>query len=570
MDKENGTMADTENNKNQQPVEEIIGTTVLIEKGYEGDNFNALGNGFFIEPDKIVTNVHVLAGAATVTAKCGDTEAVYTVEGIIAFDDINDLAVLKIAEEDTPFPLSDSRRVRKGDQVCLIGCLEEKAKHVEGTVDSIRNSGKHLWLEFKHSAGPGYSGGPVLNAKGEVVAVAQSGDTQIVKNKPIKGKTISSNVLKLLLKETKEVESLDAWQKRPRICAYVKSYNGYLSREHGNIKEAIALYDDALILNPDLADIYKERASAKESLGKRDESLVDSLKVLQLNRERFSFSRLGIFLSWKWKVVKLSSVCRFQKLIRNIFGEGNWFEIQAQVKFRLAKMKFTKGKISETLNLYQAGVDDCTEAINHKPIETKQRNLYTARKLYQEAIGDFTEAINRKPKRAKSYYNRGRAKHIFGQFENQQENFEKAQKLFHGAINDFTETINLKLGGLYTHNHLGQTKYLLAKLETKQGNTEVAQNLYQEIVSDSNEALQLKVKCVACRTAIHYTCGAAKAALDDHEGAIEDFNNAIKLKPKKALYYHDRDLSKEALGQHEEAEADFAKAKELVDSDFEK
>ncbi len=34
-------------------------------------------------------------------------------------------------------------------------------------------------------------------------------------------------------------------------------------------------------------------------------------------------------------------------------------------------------------------------------------------------------------------------------------------------------------------------------------------------------------------------------------------------KPKKALFYHDRGVSNEALGQHEAAEADFDKAKEL-------
>ena len=29
----------------------------------------------------------------------------------------------------------------------------------------------------------------------------------------------------------------------------------------------------------------------------------------------------------------------------------------------------------------------------------------------------------------------------------------------------------------------------------------------------------------------------ATAALDDHEGAIKDFNESIRLRPKKALYY---------------------------------
>ena len=556
-------------NLSQQNAEEIVGTTVLIEKEYEGDNSNALGSGFFIASDKIVTNVHVLAGKATVTAKCIETETAYTVEGIIAFDDINDLAVLKIVEKAAPFPLGDSRRVRKGNQVCLIGCPKGKVNHVEGTVDSIRNSGKHHWIEFNIPSGRGYSGSPVLNAKGEVVSVVQSSEAYSKQDTPTKYRTISSNVLKLPLEHTGEVESLETWQNRDRIRAYVKYNDGYLSSQHGDIKEAIALYDAAIKLNPDVADAYNGRAVAKKSLAKLDEALPDSLAALRLNQERFSFSRFGIFLSWKWNVVRFSFICRFQKLIRNILGEGTWFDIQVQVRLRVAKIRITQGKTSEALNIYQTIIDDFTEAINQKPIEAKQKNLSAARRLYQEAIGDLTEVINQKQKPVRSYYNRGRSKYIFGEFENQQGNFKRAQKLFQGAINDYTEAINLKIGGLYTHNHRGHTKNLLAKLETKHGNTEAAQDLYQEIVFDSDNALGLKEKCVACRTAIHYTRGVAKAALDDHDGAIEDFDESIRLNPNKALYYHDRGKVKEALGQHEASEADFAKVKEL-DPDFEK
>ena len=556
-------MEQERDNFSHQNTKEIIGTTVLLEMEYAGDDDWARGCGFFIEPDKIVTNVHVLAGKVTVTAKCVETETVYTVEGIVAFDDINDLAVLKIAEEATPFPLGDSRKVRKGNRVCLVGCREEKVNHVEGAVDSIRNSGKHLQIKFEIPDGRGYSGSPILNAKGEVVAVIRSGDAPTGKNTAIKGTTIPSSVLKPLLAETQEVESLDVWQKRPRICAYIKSYDGYLSSKHGDLKEAIALYDAAIKLNPDLADVYSSRASAKAALEKRDEALVDSLAALRLNRERFSFSRFGLFLSWKWKVVKLSIICRFHSLIRNIVGESTWFEIQGQVRRRLAKMRIAKGKISEVLNIYQGVIDDWTEAINQNPIKNKQKYLYMARRLYGEAIGDMTEAINNKPKRARSYYDRGRAKYIFGQFESEMKNLNAAQKLYQGTIDDYTEAINLKIKGLYTYNRRGQTKYLLAKLKTKQGNTEAAQNLYQEIVLDSSEALGLKEKCVACRTAIHYTRGTAKAALDNYEGAIEDFDESIRLNPNKALYYNDRGKAKEALGEYKASEVDFAKAKEL-------
>lgn len=562
-------MEQERDNLSQQNAEEIIGTIVLLEMEDADDDNWARGNGFFIAPDKIVTNVHVLAGKATVTAKCVETETTYTVEGIIAFDDINDLAVLKVAEEATPFPLGNSRKVRKGNQVCLIGCSKDKVNHVEGTVDSIRNSGKHLWIEFEIPDGQGYSGSPVLNAKGEVVSVVRSGDAPTEKNTSIKGNTIPTSVLKPLLEETQEVETLDAWQKRPKIRAYIKSNDGYLSSKHGDIKEAIALYDDALKLNPDLADVYSSRASAKRALAKFDEELSDSLAALKLNRERFSFLRFGLFLAWTWKIIRLSIAYRLQRFIKNIVGEGTWFEVQVQVRLRVAKTRITQGKTSEALNIYQTIVDDFTEAINKTPTETKQKNLNAARKLYQKAIGDLTEVINQKQKPVRSYYNRGKSKYIFGQFESEQDNFNAAQNLYQGAISDYTEAINSKIKGLYTYNHRGQTKYQLAKLETKQGNTAAAQNLYQEIVSDNEKALGLKEKCVACRTAIHHIRGVAKAALDDHEGAIEDFDESINLNPNKALYYHDRGVSNEALGQHEAAEADFAKAKEL-DPDSEK
>ncbi len=556
-------MQQERDNLSQQNVEEIIGTVVRLENAYEGKDKTGRGSGFFIEPDKIVTNVHVLIDGELVGVKCQKTGTAYTVEGIIAFDDINDLAVLKIVEKATPFPLGDSRRVRIGDRVCLIGCREGKVNRVEGTVDSIRNSGKHHWIEFNIPSGRGYSGSPVLNAKGEVVSVVQSSEAYSKQDTPTKYRTISSNVLKLPLEHTGEVESLETWQNRDRIRAYVKYNDGYLSSQHGDIKEAIALYDAAIKLNPDVADAYNGRAVAKKSLAKLDEALPDSLAALKLNRERFSFSRFGIFLSWKWRVIKLSVACRLQRFIRSIFGEDKWLNIQVQVRLRVAKTRITQGKTSEALNIYQAVIDDFTEVIIQGPIEAKQKNLSAARRLYQEAIGDLTEVINQKQKPVRSYYNRGRSKYIFGEFENQLQNLDTAQKLYQSAISDYTEAINLKIGGLYTYNHRGQTKYQLAKVETKQGNTTASQNLYQEIVADNDKALGLEGKCVACRTAIHHIRGVAKAALDDHEGAIEDFNESIRLNPNKALYYNERGKAKEALGRHEAAEADFTKAKEL-------
>lgn len=44
---------------------------------------------------------------------------------------------------------------------------------------------------------------------------------------------------------------------------------------------------------------------------------------------------------------------------------------------------------------------------------------------------------------------------------------------------------------------------------------------------------------------------------------IEDFNQAIKLKPDNAVAYYNRGTARKVLGQHEAAEIDFEKAKEI-------
>ena len=126
-----------------------------------------------------------------------------------------------------------------------------------------------------------------------------------------------------LLEETQELEPLDAWQKRPRIRAYVKSHDGYLSSKHGDIKEAIALYDAALKLNPDLADVYSSRASAKKPWRNLTRHFpIHSLPSNSIGNDSV-FRDLGYSFHGSGELSDFSFICRFQRLIRNILGEDN-------------------------------------------------------------------------------------------------------------------------------------------------------------------------------------------------------------------------------------------------------
>jgi tetratricopeptide (TPR) repeat protein len=57
--------------------------------------------------------------------------------------------------------------------------------------------------------------------------------------------------------------------------------------------------------------------------------------------------------------------------------------------------------------------------------------------------------------------------------------------------------------------------------------------------------------------------GIVKGAKGDLDGAIKDFNEAIRLRPDLAQLYNNRGISEEAKGDKDGANADFAKATQL-------
>lgn len=478
-------MEENKNKTRQQNTRETLGTAVLLEMEYTGEDYSARGSGFFVAPDKIVTNVHVLADATTVTARHVNTKMVYTIEGIIAFDDINDLAVLKVVERDTPFPIGASDAVRKGDLVLAVGYPDGEEDRIESTVHSVRNSGRHLNL--KCLLAPGYSGGPVLNMEGEVIAIAEAKGISFGNSALSESKAISANVLKFLLKRVDGVEPLDVWQKHPRIQAYTEACKGNEKREQGEYKEAIMHYDTALKLNPGLADIYNNRSVAKISVGKHDEAYADSLTALRLNPERFNFSDLRIYLSWRWEIIKVFLISLFVKFIRNVYRKGRWFAIQASMNLHLAKTRTEQGHIAEARNLYRMGIEN------------------------------FSETINQKPEMAKFYNGRGWAKYLLGQLETKQGNAAAAQNLYQEAVSDANAALRLQLKS---------AKFQSATYHTR-GAAKASLSDHNGAIEDFNASIQLNPK-----KALYYRDrGLAKEAFGQHEAAKADFAKAKEIDP---------------------------------------
>jgi Trypsin-like peptidase domain len=131
------------------------------------------GSGFFVDSEgKLVTNFHVIKMAASAVVKCADG-GFYQVAGVLATDEKNDLAVLKVSGKDFKvLSLADSNAVRVGDKVLAIGSplgLEETVS--DGLISGIREIEGVRVFQTTAAISPGSSGGALLNVHGQVVGV---------------------------------------------------------------------------------------------------------------------------------------------------------------------------------------------------------------------------------------------------------------------------------------------------------------------------------------------------------------------------------------------------------------
>lgn len=131
------------------------------------------GSGFLIDDTLIVTNAHVVDGAASVTV---DETAVPA--EIVGYSDAVDLALLRVSE-----PLDGhvfswvEEHPRVGDEVWALGYpLGDGFANNEGGVSSLDPSGDFLldsvrYIQTSALVNPGNSGGPLVTVEGEVAGV---------------------------------------------------------------------------------------------------------------------------------------------------------------------------------------------------------------------------------------------------------------------------------------------------------------------------------------------------------------------------------------------------------------
>jgi S1-C subfamily serine protease len=195
-------------------VVQVTSTSVVSGTPFFGPQAStSLGSGFVVDKGGyIVTNYHVIEAAQEVEVNFSGDDRVPA--RIVGSDPSTDLAVLKIGTQAralTPLPLGNSDAVRVGDAVVAIGNPFGLERSVTaGIVSALQRditapNGYTIDKVIQTDApiNRGNSGGPLLNARGEVIGVNSQIESETGGNVGI-GFAVPVNTVKEVIAQIKQ------------------------------------------------------------------------------------------------------------------------------------------------------------------------------------------------------------------------------------------------------------------------------------------------------------------------------------------------------------------------------
>jgi tetratricopeptide (TPR) repeat protein len=257
------------------------------------------GSGFFIRPGQVLTNLHVIEGAASAEVRTLDGKGrTYSTDGVITLDDEADLAVLSVqmpADRARSLDIAESLP-EEGERVFVIGNpLRLEGSVSDGIVSAVRevpSLGEIVQITAPISHGN--SGSPLFNMKGEVLGIITMkvtngqninlalGASRLRQLKP--GTLTSFADLAARNKTGPASEMLAEWWYR----------NGLNSLWLGNYDSALGYFENAVNKNPNRAEAWIQVGYCKVKQGKNADAVRAFQRAIQLRPNSFeAYNKLG-------------------------------------------------------------------------------------------------------------------------------------------------------------------------------------------------------------------------------------------------------------------------------------
>jgi tetratricopeptide (TPR) repeat protein len=391
----------------------------------------ANGSGFFVGPDRVVTNRHVLEGAYKSEILLTNNKT-YAVKGALAVDGAGDIALLQV---DLPPGAAQPLEVIKeppqeGETIVVIGNplgLEGSVSNgIISAVRDVQNFGRIIQITAPIS--PGSSGSPVVNMRGQVVGVAT---LQLTEGQSLNFAVPSERVLQLNVGTLTTLGDLDSATKKNLRAAAERLYLqglGFLSRD--DCERALPYFKRAAETDANYAEAWTQSGFCYATLGRNQEAADASRKAVSLQPDSLAahlnlgsaLMRLGNYKEAADFFKKAAALDPFNPdppyalgLAYNKLGKTD-DEVVAYKQALKIKPEYTAAH--ERLGLAYLKLNRPNDAINSfrqvtmlKPGDAAAfDNLGTAyfkANLHKESTEAYRQAIRLKPDYAKAYYNLG-------------------------------------------------------------------------------------------------------------------------------------------------------------------
>ena len=240
------------------------------------------GSGFFLRPGQVVTNLHVIRGAARAEIKTLDGKGkVYPVNGTVAVDEEGDLALLSVEMPNSPARSTElaTELPDEGEPIFVIGNpLKLEGSVSDGIVSAVREvPNSYRIIQITAPISHGNSGSPVFNLRGQVLGV--------VTVKVTNGQNINLAIAAARVGELRAgtLRPLSEISQKPKGDLAETAYrSGLESLWLGNYDNAVGYFENAVNKNPKRADAWVKVGYCKVKQGKNQEAIRAYLEALQL------------------------------------------------------------------------------------------------------------------------------------------------------------------------------------------------------------------------------------------------------------------------------------------------
>lgn len=241
------------------------------------------GSGFFLRPGQVVTNLHVIHGAARAEIKTLEGKGkIFPVNGTLAVDEEGDLALLSVE-----MPVERVARGTElakelpdeGETIFVIGNpLKLEGSVSDGIVSAVREvPNSYRIIQITAPISHGNSGSPVFNLKGQVLGVVT---IKVTNGQNINLAIAAARVAELTAGKLQPLSELALKGKGDVAESLYRS--GLDSLWLGNYDNAVGYFENAANKNPRRAEAWVQVGYCKVKQGKTVEAIRAYQQALQI------------------------------------------------------------------------------------------------------------------------------------------------------------------------------------------------------------------------------------------------------------------------------------------------